>query len=154
MANSSANSSRIRGAIVDLSIRRQLKQSVDDLFALLEYPEYQGHTINRILAEAEVLFGDDLVYEIVRIACREGDIGLYHAITLCRMISSETAREVLLEFADDPFCSSQIRLEALRTLKKMGEPIDMCRLVALTNECQYHSSYSHPYPQSYQHDLP
>jgi hypothetical protein len=140
MASSSANFSRIHGAIVDLSIRRQLKQSVDDLFALLEYPEYQGHTINRILAEAEALFGDDLVYEIVRIACREGDIGVYHAITLCRMISSEAARGVLLE--------------ALRTLKKMGEPIDMCRLVALANECQYLSSYSHPYPQNYHLDLP
>ncbi len=115
--------------IVSLTVRRRLRQCVENLLELASSRVYTVGGMMRLVADATATYGDALVDEVQRSMVRNTGDAL-RGIALMRIIASPRARRGLWQIANDSQWSSAITTEALWALYRLGERVPPGRIIA------------------------
>jgi hypothetical protein len=123
-------------SIIYLLPRRQLRQRASAIVALAASPGCPQAQLRRQIAEAAARFGDDLVAELRRRLAQADDATAAPIILLLRAIATDPAHQALWWLAENHSRPAAARLDALRALCQLGEPVEMRDLVSLANRCE------------------
>jgi hypothetical protein len=135
MAFRSADDPSHEHTIIEFVPRQRVHHCVIGLLAALAEEDETGKA-RRLIAEADITFGETLVVELQRIVGRGPQRQALAAIQILLMLATDAAQMVLAEIGHDKAVHPLLRLEALRGLRQQGADVPIGLLVDLANQAE------------------
>jgi hypothetical protein len=138
MSNGSGNDLGLWGSsgIVSVFSQRRLQRVVRALEDLIADADYPISAIRVHVSDAYTAQGEPLIGELQAMLEQGNTTSATNAVLLLKLLGNQPAKVALWAAARDRQAPPWLRLETLRALKQLGEPVALRELIALANLCE------------------